>query len=85
MVTVVDAIQQLGLVGANLAIGWTNDRWLAGPANPAGYGPGMLLFTASAVLAVIIAIVLRRVETGPDAHGLETIRKGVPLGGVPSA
>jgi len=82
---VVDAIQQLGLVGANLAIGWTNDRWLAGPANPAGYGPGMLLFTASAVLAVIIAIVLRRVETGPDAHGLETIRRGVPLGGVPSA
>jgi MFS family permease len=71
---VVDAVQQLGLVGTNLAIGWTNDRWLAGPDNAAGYAPGMWLFTALAVLAVGFAVVLRRVETGPGAHGLETIK-----------
>lgn len=71
---VVDAVQQLGLVGMNLAIGWTNDRWLAGPGNAAGYVPGMWLFTATAVAAVVVAVVLRRVETGPGAHGLETIR-----------
>lgn len=73
---VVDAVQQLGLVGTNLAIGWTNDRWLAGPGNAAGYAPGMWLFTSMAVLAVGFAIVLRRVETGPGAHGLETIKTG---------
>ena len=71
---VVDAIQQIGLVGMNLLIGWSNDRWLAGPANPAGYRPGMWIFTAFALLAVCCAIALRRVETGPRAKGLETIR-----------
>lgn len=71
---VVDAIQQIGLVGVNLLIGWSNDRWLAGPANPAGYRPGMWIFTAFALLAVCCAIALRRVETGPRAQGLETIR-----------
>lgn len=71
---VVDAIQQLGLVLMNLLIGWSNDHWLAGPANPAGYRPGMWIFTALALLAVCCAIALRRVETGPRAQGLETIR-----------
>jgi MFS family permease len=70
---VVDAVQQVGLVGANLLIGWTNDRWLADAANPAGYRPGMWLFTAFAGVAVFAAIVLRWVETGPHAHGLETL------------
>jgi MFS family permease len=71
---VVDAIQQIGLVGMNLLIGWSNDHWLAGPTNPAGYRPGMWIFTALALLAVCCAIALRRVETGPRAQGLETIR-----------
>ncbi len=71
---VVDAVQQVGLVGVNLLVGWSNDRWLAGPANPAGYRPGMWIFTSLALLAVCCAIALRRVETGPRAHGLETIR-----------
>jgi hypothetical protein len=47
---------------------------LAGPANPAGYRTRMWIFTALAVLAVCCAIGLRRVETGPRAQGLETIR-----------
>jgi MFS family permease len=71
---VVDAIQQIGLVGMNLLIGWSNDRWLAGPANPAGYRPGMWIFTGLALLAVCCGLALRRVETGPRAQGLETIR-----------
>jgi hypothetical protein len=70
---VVDAMQQLGLVAGNLLIGWSNDRSLASAANPAGYRPGLLMFTSFAVLAVLTAIALRRVETGPDAHGLETL------------
>jgi MFS family permease len=71
---VVDAIQQVGLVGMNLLIGWSNDRWLAGPTNPAGYRPGMWIFTTLALLAVCCALALRRVEAGPRAQGLETIR-----------
>lgn len=70
---VVDAVQQIGLVVTNLLIGWTNDHWHAGVANPAGYRPGMWIFTGLAMLAVCVAITLRRVEMGPRAHGLETI------------
>jgi MFS family permease len=68
-----DSVQQLGLVVINLLIGWTNDRWLASAANAAGYHAGMWMFTAIAVLAVLCAFALWRVETGPAAHGLETI------------
>ncbi len=68
-----DTIQQIGLVGLNLAIGATNDHWRASAANPAGYQPSMVVFTVVALLAVSFAMLLRRVEVGPSAHGLETI------------
>lgn len=68
-----DSVQQLGLVVINLLVGWANDHWLASAANAAGYHAGMWIFTAIAVLAVMAAFALWRVETGPDAHGLETI------------
>jgi len=68
-----DAVQQLGLVVVNLLIGWANDHWLASATNAAGYHAGMWMFTAIAVLAVLTAFALWRVETGPSTHGLETI------------
>jgi MFS family permease len=68
-----DSVQQLGLVVINLMIGWANDRWLASATNAAGYHAGMWMFTGIAVLAVLFAFALWRVETGPGAHGLETI------------
>jgi MFS family permease len=68
-----DSVQQVGLVVINLLIGWANDHWLASAANAAGYHAGMWLFTAIAVLAVFCAFALWRAETGPSAHGLETI------------
>ena len=68
-----DSVQQLGLVIINLLIGWTNDHWLASAANAAGYRAGLCLFTGIAVLAVLIAYVLWRVESGRSSHGLETI------------
>jgi MFS family permease len=68
-----DSVQQLGLVLINLLIGWANDRGLASAANAAGYDTGMWIFTGIAVLAVLCAFALWRVETGPSAHGLETI------------
>ncbi len=71
---VVDAIQQLGLVAANLFIGWSNDHWLASVTNPRGYHPAMWIFTCLAILAVICAFILRHLEMGPHANGLEAIR-----------
>ena len=68
-----DTVQQIGLVIINLGIGFTNDRWLASATNPAGYRASMWVFTGIAVLAVLCAVALWRVETGPRAHGLETI------------
>ena len=68
-----DTIQQIGLVAINLLIGWSNDHWLASAANAAGYHASMWIFTVIAVLAVLCALALWRVETGPHAHGLETI------------
>jgi hypothetical protein len=73
---VVDALQQLGLVAANLLVGWANDRSFAGATNPDGYRTGMWLFTVFALLAVAFAVVLHRVETGPFGHGLETVTAG---------
>jgi MFS family permease len=68
-----DSVQQLGLVVINLLIGWANDHWLASATHAAGYHAGMWIFTGIALLAVLCAYVLWRVETGPEAHGLETI------------
>jgi MFS family permease len=68
-----DSVQQLGLVVINLLIGWANDHWLASATHAAGYHAGLLMFTAIAVLAVLCAFALWRVETGPSSHGLETI------------
>ncbi len=68
-----DSVQQLGLVVINLLIGWANDHWLASATNAAGYHAGLRMFTAIAVVAVLCAFALWRVETGPSSHGLETI------------
>jgi MFS family permease len=68
-----DTVQQLGLVVINLLIGWANDHWLASANNAAGYHAGLWVFTTIAVLAVLCAFALWRVETGPTSHGLETI------------
>jgi MFS family permease len=72
-----DTVQQVGLVLINLLIGWANDHWLASATNAAGYHAGMWMFTAIAVLAVVCAFALWRVETGSSAHGLETITRGL--------
>ena len=68
-----DTVQQAGLVVINLLIGWANDHWLASARNVAGYRAGLLMFTGIATLAVVFAFALWKAETGPQAHGLETI------------
>ena len=66
-------IQNIGLAGFNLLIGWANDHSSASAANPSGYRMGMWIFSTLGFLAVFFAWLLRRRELGPHGHGLETI------------
>ena len=69
-------IQQLGVAGMNWLIGHTNDINAASATNPEGYLPMMWIFSVLGFLGLAFAIWLRRVETGPNGHGLETIKAG---------
>ena len=66
-------IQNIGLTGFNLLVGWANDHGGASAANPGGYALGMWIFSVLGVCGVLFSWLLRRQETGPDAQGLETI------------
>jgi len=66
-------IQNIGLAGFNLLIGWTNDHGHASAQNPAGYRLGMWIFSILGFLGVLFAFLLRQRERGPHGHGLETI------------
>jgi hypothetical protein len=66
-------VQQLGVAGMNWMIGRTNDAFGASAANPGGYTAGMWIFSILGFLGFFFAVLLRKQETGPDAHGLETI------------
>lgn len=53
-------VQNAGMAGANLLAGWLNDRYAAGPLNPAGYEPMMLYFFLSSALGFVFAMMLWR-------------------------
>jgi MFS family permease len=65
-------VQQVGLAGMNWLIGWTNDVAHASAANPAGYRPGMWIFTVLGFLGLFFSWMLYRSERSPAGHGLET-------------
>jgi MFS family permease len=65
--------QQIGWAAMAWGIGRVNDAAGASAANPGGYVPGMWMFAGLGFLGLMFAFLLRRVETGPRAHGLETI------------
>jgi MFS family permease len=66
-------IQNIGLAGFNLLVGWANDYGHASAQNPGGYRLGMWIFSILGFLGVLFAFLLRQRETGPQGHGLETI------------
>ncbi len=66
-------IQNMGLAGFNLLIGWANDYSNASASHPEGYVLGMWIFSCLGFFGFLFAFLLRRNETGPQAHGLETI------------
>lgn len=55
-------VQNVGLAGFNLLIGWANDRAGAGAHNPAGYNPGMWIFSTLGLAGLVFAFLLRRRE-----------------------
>jgi MFS family permease len=66
-------IQNIGLFGFNLLVGWANDYSHASAANPDGYRLGMWIFSILGFLGVLFSFLLRQRELGPHGHGLETI------------
>jgi MFS family permease len=66
-------IQNIGLAGLNLLVGWANDYGHASAGNPGGYKLGMWIFSCLGLLGVTFAFLLRQRELGPHGHGLETI------------
>lgn len=66
-------IQNIGLFGFNLLIGWANDFSGASAANPGGYTLGMWIFTSLGFFGLLFAFLLRRREIGPHGHGLERV------------
>jgi MFS family permease len=66
-------IQQIGFFGLNWLIGKTNDVTHAGLGHAGGYAAGMWEFSILGFVGLAFAYLLRRRETGPHGHGLETI------------
>lgn len=66
-------IQQIGFFALNWIIGKTNDWSHAGLGNAPAYSAGMWIFSILGFVGLTFAILLRRRETGPHGHGLETI------------
>jgi MFS family permease len=64
-------IQNIGLFGFNLLIGFANDLSAASATNPSGYNLGMWIFSILGFLGLLFAFLLRKSETGPGSHGLE--------------
>ena len=64
-------IQNMGLAGFNLMIGWANDYSNASAAHPQGYHLGMWIFSLCGFFGLFFAFMLRRNEMGPHSHGLE--------------
>ncbi|MFA4839070.1 MAG: MFS transporter [Candidatus Neomarinimicrobiota bacterium] len=55
-------IQNIGLAGFNLLVGWSNDYSLASVANPGGYRLGMWIFSTLGFFGFFFALLLQRQE-----------------------
>lgn len=70
-------IQNIGLFGFNLLIGFANDISGASASNPDGYNLGMWIFSTLGFMGLLFAFLLRKSESGPNGHGLEEGMKKV--------
>jgi MFS family permease len=79
---IINVLQNLGLFACNAAAGALNDRFGAGPANPGGYGPMLMLFASLSVVALAATVLLWLRERGAVGHGLESApARSAPLPG----
>ena len=62
-------IQNIGLAGFNIVIGWANDVSAASAVNPDGYNLGMWIFSILGFVGFLFAWLLRKRELGPKGHG----------------
>jgi predicted MFS family arabinose efflux permease len=67
-------LQNVGLTACNLGAGALNDMGRAGADNPQGYNLMLWMFAILSTAGLVFSVLLRRRETGPHAHGLETAR-----------
>lgn len=67
-------LQNVGLTVINLGAGALNDWGGASAANPGGYRPMLFLFATLSLAGLVFSALLRRRESGPHGHGLETVR-----------
>ena len=72
----INVLQSLGMGALNLAAGWLNDMTKAGPHNPAGYGPMLLMFFLFSLGGFVAVAALWRRESGPNGHGLNAVAPG---------
>jgi hypothetical protein len=70
-------IQQVGVAAFAYLIGKFNDLSGASSTNPEGYNPGLWLLSILGIIGFIFSFLLRKVETGPNAHGLEKPSKDI--------
>jgi MFS family permease len=66
----INVLQSLGMGALNLAAGALNDANHAGPANPAGYEPMLLMFFLTSFAGFLAVAALWRREAGRHGHGL---------------
>jgi len=66
--------QQVGWLGMNQAIGFSQDKFNATPSNPSGYLPMLWLLAGASLAGILFSGLLWLAERGPKAHGLETIK-----------
>jgi hypothetical protein len=66
----INVLQSLGMGALNLAAGWLNDVSGAGPHNPRGYDPMLLMFGLFSLAGFAAVAALWRREAGPHGHGL---------------
>lgn len=69
--SIMTLIQQIGVFAFNYLLGWSNDISGASAENPGGYAMGMWILSILGIIGFIFAYLLRKSETGPNAHGLE--------------
>ena len=70
----INVLQNLLLVVSNLAAGWLAEWGHAGAAHPQGYDPMLWYFGLLSLVAFVSVALLWRRESGPEGHGLETLR-----------